>query len=37
MTQIADMLGFSCLSAFTRAFKNQYHIHPSFFRKSTAR
>ncbi len=31
------MLGFSCLSAFTRAFKKQYHIHPSFFRKSTAR
>ena len=37
MTQIADMLGFSCLSAFTRAFQNQYHVYPSFFRKSTAR
>lgn len=37
VTQITDMLDFSCLSAFTRAFKNQYHIHPSFFRKSTAR
>ena len=37
MTQIADMLGFSCLSAFTRAFKNQYHVHPSSFRKTAAR
>lgn len=32
MTQIADMLGFSCLSAFTRAFKKQYCLQPSALR-----
>ncbi len=36
MTQIADMLGFSCLSAFTRAFKKQHHAYPSFYRNNSS-
>jgi AraC-like DNA-binding protein len=34
LTEVASLLGFSCLSAFSRWFKRQYGCSPSNWRKS---